>query len=295
MQSYIEPMKAKLSDTKFLSSVSNDGDYAAGEKFDGYRELLYLGTDYNELISSGSHDHIHCVPQFKTLVPELADTILDTEGLSPTRRLEDNASCFKCDPSSAIAWQDKNGLATLVAFDLLRFKGQDVIHLPFTERRKLLEQAYAIMIRHCFFNTQLRLEQLVFTNKLAYYYQIVARDVCQGHEGVILKDMNAPYGAGKRSSAWLKVKRFESLTYYIIDFVPGTGKYSNCIGAVVYGERLPNGLLSAIGTASGMTDGERLDMTQNSYKYIGKKALFECQELTDMNVMRHPRYIRMLE
>ena len=290
---YIEPMKAKLSDIAFLSSVSNDPRWVAGEKFDGYRELLYLGTDHNELISSGGNNHIHCVPQFKVVIPELADTILDCEGMAPTRRLEDNAGCFKCDPQSAIAWQDKHGMAFLVTFDILQYRGQLIIDMPFMQRRRFLEDVYATMIRHSFFNTQLRLEKLVIDNKLAYYNQITARTTQEGHEGIILKDMRAPYQPGKRGNAWLKVKRFESLTYYIIDFEPGTGKYEGMVGAVVYG--VNNGFYTALGTASGMTDGERLDMTDHPEKYLNKKALFECQEITDNGVMRHPRYIRMQE
>ncbi len=284
MTTFITPMKAKLSDKSFLAKVDNDTRYGAGEKFDGYREELWLGADHNELSSSEGNSHIGGVPQFTTIIPEFADTLLDCEGLSPTRRIEDNATCFKCTyHEQSIAWQKTHGQAFLAIFDILRYKGLETLNLTFDKRRVLLEIVVNKLIS---VGMPVRMEELVMTNKLTYYEMIVARTKEEGHEGIILKNMQATYKPGNRNAGWLKVKRFEKCIYPICGFVGGTGKYSDMIGAIVYGNNE--------GTASGMTDEERQDMTDRPEKYKGKLALFECQEITDNHVMRHPRYIRML-
>lgn len=284
--SYIEPMKAKLSDVEFLERVNNDHRWGAGEKFDGYRELLYLGAERNEMFSSLGTSHIDKVPQFKQLVKELAGTVIDCEGLSPTRRLEDNASCFKSDPPNAIDWQRRNGNATLAVFDVLRYKGLDVTKEQFGSRRTTL-MWIATILQKCDF--PIRLEELVFENKLAYYKKIVARSAAEGHEGIILKDMFAPYTPGKRGNAWLKVKRRERLKYHITGFLPGCGKFDGMVGAVIYGAFGHDDFYD-IGSASGMDDAVRQDMMDHPDKYLHQEAWFECQEITSNGVMRHPRY-----
>ena len=280
---FIEPMKAKLSDVEFLSRVDNDTRWAAGEKFDGYREQLHLGRTSNELFSSAGNSHIARVPQFNIVVPELAGTVLDCEGMAPTRRLEDNATCFRS--GGATDWQKQHGQAFLVAFDLLQHKGRDMMHLPFVERRFYLERVIGELIVGYGWQ-HIRKEKLVREDKLSYFQAIVARSVEEGHEGVILKDMTALYQPCRRGNAWLKVKRFERLEYEIVGFEQGSGKYSELVGAVVYGK---DG--NAIGSASGMSDDERIMMTARPEEYIGRVGMFECQEVTSYGCMRHPRWI----
>lgn len=290
MTDFIPPMKAKLADEVFLTSIDDDPTWVAGEKFDGFREQLHLLTTGNELLSSEGNSHIAGVPQFKTLVPTLHDTILDSEGMAPTRRLEDNSTCFKvvAHPEDAIAWQDEHGMAFLVIFDILRYKGLDTVDLPFYKRRVLLESAFKELTRYCLFNTQVRLERLVVKGKLQYFREIVARTKVEGHEGIVLKDLGAAYKPGRKGNAWLKVKRYETLVYRIAGFLSSgsTDKYAGQIGSIVYGDN--------IGSASGIDDDTRLDMTKYPEKYVGKLAWFECQEITDMGVMRSPRFKGLL-
>ena len=281
-----EPMKAKTSDVLFLERVSNDARWGAGEKFDGYREVLYLGKRSNEMLSSLGNSHIAKCPQFQVVLPELSDTVLDCEGLSPTRRLEDNASCFKADAPNAIAWQKKYGEATLVVFDILQFCGRDVTKEQFIDRIPLLTRVMA-RLSHVI---PVKQEVLIYRKKSDYYNKIIARTQMEGHEGIILKDLYAPYTSGKRTNAWLKVKRIEHLQYLIKGFIPGCGKYDGQVGAIVYGTTNRD-----IGTSSGMDDNVRDDMTQHPKNYIGHKAHFECQEVTSNGVMRHPRYKGLVE
>ena len=285
----LKPMKARRADIEFLRHVSEDNNWAAGEKFDGFRELWYLGSVHNELLSSLGNSHIAKVPQFQTAVPELSGTVLDTEGMSPTRRREDNASCFKAHPDSAIPWQQTNGSAFLVAFDVLAYKGRDVTREQFGSRRVVLEQVVSVLRCHGYTAQVLQLEKLVFNSKLRHYNTITARTQTEGHEGIILKDMYAPYTPGKRTNAWMKVKRTEVVVATILGFTSGCGKYKGQIGSVIFQAA------GVEGTASGMDDHERLQMTQHPELYIGKQAYFRGLEITDLGALNNPQYKGLAE
>ncbi len=279
---FIEPMKAKISDVDFLEHVSCNPVWAAGEKFDGYREQLHLGSTRNELYSSLGTSHVAKVPQFSRVIPELAGTVIDTEGMSPTRMRDDNASCFKAYPESAIDWQCRYGQAFLVAFDVLYYKGRGMMDEQFSSRRVVLEQILSVLWRHEF--GEIRLEQLVFTGKLWYYEKIVVRTQAEGHEGVMLKRMDAPYRPGKRGPGWLKVKRQEDFVCVITGFMPGSGKYEGMIGSLIFeGDGVS-------GTASGMNDTERAHMTEYPEEYVGRKAVIRAQAKTQYGALTSPQY-----
>lgn len=270
---FIRPMKASPSNVEFLQSVDSDERWAVGEKMDGYREQLHFGKERNEMFSSAGNSHIAKCPQFQIVIPELAGTVIDCEGLSPTRMLEDNAACFKADPYNAIEWQKTYGMARLVCFDVLCYEGKMVWQLPFNQRRNILD--------FIFFNKLLQVmpiqqEYLMFTSKVGYYKSIVARTASEGHEGVILKRMEAPYRPGYRGAEWLKVKREETLICHITGFLPGAGKFANMVGSIAF-EETERG---AKGYTSGMSDDVRLDMTQHWDLYLGKYCYIGCQEVT---------------
>lgn len=285
---YIEPMKPHTSSVEFLEQVSDDPEWAVGEKLDGFREVLYLGKAWNHMLSSLGNDHISKCPQFQVVVPELAGTVLDCEGLSPTRMLEDNAACFKADSVNAIAWQKTHGDATLVVFDCLAYKGEEVWQKPFVQRRAFLEDVVVRYLRHMI---PVKIEELWFTDKLAYWKSIVKRTQAEGHEGVILKRMDARYEPGKRSGAWLKVKREETLVCRITGYIGGIGKFQDMVGSLAFEAK--GGIR---GYTSGMDDSTREDMTRNfESRYKGKRCYIKCQEITRAGALRHSRYQGLVE
>lgn len=279
---FIKPMKAKKVYTDHLQLLDNDLAWATGEKVDGYREQLHLGKMRNELFSSLGTSHILKVPQFQVVVKELAGTVLDCEGLSPTRLRDDNAACFKADPPNAIAWQKAYGWAFLLAFDILYYQGYCVMSMPFQERLPLLKASVEVLCSIA--KMPIKQEHLVYEGKLAYYEMIVARELREGHEGVMLKELTAPYVPGKRGPYWLKVKRLENFIGTCIGFTPGCGKYEGLVGSIIFvGDAFE-------GTASGMDDPERVTMTMHPELYLGKKIHIQAQEKTRYGALISPQY-----
>jgi DNA ligase-1 len=79
--------------------------------------------------------------------------------------------------------------------------------------------------------------------------------LARGHEGVMAKDLDAPYEAGRRGSAWLKVKRPHTLDLVVLAAEWGHGRRAGWLSNLHLGARDPAGGFVMLGkTFKGMTD-----------------------------------------
>jgi len=108
----------------------------------------------------------------------------------------------------------------------------------------------------------------------------------QGHEGAMVKDLNAKYAKGKRSSAWLKIKDKDTADCLIIEIIEGRGKCAKMAGHIVVSY---NGHKVRVGT--GMTDELRKELLIHRNAMIGKVAEVSMQMMTPSGSMRHPSLI----
>jgi len=76
-----------------------------------------------------------------------------------------------------------------------------------------------------------------------------------GYEGVMIKDVDAPYEC-KRSHAWLKAKPFIEVSLEIVDVEEGTGRNEGRLGAFVC-EGTDDGKHIRVNVGSGFTDDNR--------------------------------------
>lgn len=81
--------------------------------------------------------------------------------------------------------------------------------------------------------------------------------VSGGYEGVMIKDVDAPYEC-KRSHAWLKAKPFIEVSLTVIATEEGTGKNVGKMGALVC-EGVDDGKTIRVNVGSGFTDVQRDD------------------------------------
>ena len=135
-------------------------------------------------------------------------------------------------------------LAT-VLFDVLRTNGVDCFDRPEHERRALLESvAPALAVTRLVTD---RPEQAA-----AFYDDALS----QGHEGVMAKALHAPYVAGGRGAAWLKVKAAHTLDLVVLAVEQGSGRRSRWLSNLHLGARDPaTGSFVMLGkTFKGMTD-----------------------------------------
>ena len=110
----------------------------------------------------------------------------------------------------------------LFAFDLL-FDGKNLMSKSFRERRKRLGEIIGK-------GNVIELTDAVETASPAELEKFFDESVSQGLEGIIAKDLNAPYIAGARKFAWIKLKRSykselnDSIDVVVIGYYEGKGK-----------------------------------------------------------------------
>ena len=100
--------------------------------------------------------------------------------------------------------------ATLVAFDVLSVNGVDYQDKPLSERRKILEdlKGTGLLNDHVYVASYWGCPP----EKVDEYLQMM-RD--QNAEGIIVKDLDAPYRGGSRNAGWQKLKAWKEAAYDI--------------------------------------------------------------------------------
>ncbi len=82
----------------------------------------------------------------------------------------------------------------------------------------------------------------------------VAATLARGHEGVVVKSLEAPYEAGRRGSAWVKVKPVHTLDLVVLAVEWGSGRREGWLSNIHLGARDGDGFVMLGKTFKGMTD-----------------------------------------
>lgn len=131
-------------------------------------------------------------------------------------------------------------------FDCLHLDGEDLIDRPGEERFSALTGLLP---------SGLVIPRLVTRNPIeaeAFFGEALE----QGHEGVMVKALAAPYDAGNRGSAWLKVKPAHTLDLVVLAAEWGHGRRRGWLSNLHLGARDPGtgGFVMLGKTFKGMTD-----------------------------------------
>ena len=130
-------------------------------------------------------------------------------------------------------------------FDCLLRDGVSLVDRPARERFDALAAALP---------ASLVVPRLVTSDASAaadFYADALAR----GHEGVMVKALDAPYDAGSRGASWLKVKRAHTLDLVVLAAEWGHGRRHGWLSNLHLGARDPAGGWVMLGkTFKGMTD-----------------------------------------
>ncbi|MBU3870609.1 ATP-dependent DNA ligase [Streptomyces sp. 4503] len=85
--------------------------------------------------------------------------------------------------------------------------------------------------------------------------EFAADVLARGHEGVLVKSLEAPYGAGRRGASWLKVKPVHTLDLVVLAAEWGHGRRSGKLSNLHLGARAADGTYLMLGkTFKGLTD-----------------------------------------
>lgn len=260
------PIKMMLAQvTPNIESAINDiGELAVEWKFDGARVQIHRDGDSIRIFSRRLEDVTASLPDIVAAVREQVKTesvILDGEAvavdengrprafqeiLKRFRRKYDVESTIKAIPLS------------LNIFDILYLDGKSLLDESLKERRKKLDA--------CVENDgMIRVDTQEITDDPAKIRQIYEKALEAGHEGIMLKNPDAPYSPGKRGKNWLKKKPImETLDLVVIGAEWGHGRRANLIGSYALacydpdsGNYLPIGKV-----ATGFTDEKLAELTE---------------------------------
>jgi DNA ligase-1 len=211
-------------------------------KLDGVRLQLHRAGDEVRVYTRNLNDVTERVPGMVALARSLPAemVVLDGEavGLGDDERPElfqDTMSRFDVDAGSTL---------TIRFFDCLHLDGVDLIDCPLLERLEALGRVAGPW----------RIPGII-TDDPAAAEAFLEDAVASGHEGVMVKDIRAPYEAGRRGSAWRKVKPVQTLDLVVLAAEWGHGRRTGWLSNIHLGARDPDGGFVMVGkTFKGMTD-----------------------------------------
>ncbi|MDQ6725804.1 MAG: ATP-dependent DNA ligase [Actinomycetota bacterium] len=213
-------------------------------KLDGARIQAHRLGDEVRLYTRNLNDVTSRLPGVVATVRGLAVTqvVLDGEVLA----MGDEGPDLFQDTMSRFGRHDGAAGAGLVVwfFDCLHADGRDLLDEPLTERSRVLDRVAGA----------LRVPSILTADpEVAAAF---ADDALRaGHEGVMVKGATSRYEAGRRGSAWHKVKPVRTLDLVVLGAEWGHGRRHGWLSNLHLGARDPDGGFLMVGkTFKGLTD-----------------------------------------
>ncbi|MDT0201576.1 ATP-dependent DNA ligase [Nocardioides sp. AE5] len=132
---------------------------------------------------------------------------------------------------------------TTYFFDLLHLDGRDLVDEPASLRWDLLER---IAPDH--------VVPRIVTDSVSAAQEFFDERIAVGHEGVVVKDPDAPYAAGRRGAGWVKVKPRHTVDLVVLGVEWGSGRRRGMLSNIHLGAREGDGFVMLGKTFKGMTD-----------------------------------------
>ncbi len=164
---------------------------------------------------------------------------------------------------------------------------------PLTDRVELIEKLRPVLDKLT--NVELLPHIMVDldTEKGKEQFSKYSKDtVAQGFEGVMIKDVNAPYES-KRNTSWMKYKPVYDYDLTVIGVEEGTGKNAGKMGALIC-EGVDDDKHIVVNVGSGYTDEERQEYWDDQSLVIGQTAVVLADAITQnasgSYSLRFPRF-----
>ncbi len=273
-------------------------------KWDGTRALCYV-NDKMQFINRRGTDITYRYPELETMREDIhcSSCVLDGEivvlrkgkpSFSDLQKREHTDNTFK------IKLLSKQMPVVYIVFDILRLEGTDMVRKPLLERKQIVKETISesSRIMLCPF----------IEEKGKQYFEVVTEE---GFEGVMAKRKDSLYYPGKRSDAWLKIKKTKTIDCVIGGFTEGEGVRKDYFGALLLGVNQPMQYIGKVGT--GFTEKDLLkiygllkDVETGVNPFMNEipmenvhftKPVYVCEvkylELTGDRKLRAPVFLRL--
>ena len=264
-------------------------------KLDGVRVLAVCKGGKVELFSRNGkqfHNFPHIIEEIESVLavkPAPYDCVLDGEVMS--KDFQDlmkqvHRKDGKAATDSVLHLFDFIPLADFLkgSWDKPQTYRSNLVKYWVLENQDLLEHVTACEWEEVDLSTDEGNRRFVELNKTA---------VDGGYEGVMIKDVDAPYEC-KRTHGWLKAKPFIEITLKVVDVEEGTGRNEGRLGAVIV-EGEDDGYNYRLNCGSGFTDSQRDEYWTERSSLIGQLIEIRADARTksqdsDTYSLRFPRF-----
>jgi DNA ligase-1 len=234
----IRPMLAERVKSPQEAHEKMGEEFAAEYKLDGERVQIHMKTE-KILLYSRSLENI--TSYYPDIVERIGKSLNAREAI-----LEVEAVAINDNTGEFLAFQElmhrrrKYNIAKAVSqypitinfFDVLFIDGKSCLDLPYKERRKILEK----IVREDEFAKVMPMTLVKSDNEIE---DALENAINAGCEGLMLKQLDAPYRAGARGNNWLKLKREyrnelgDSLDLVVVGAFFGRGRRTGRYGALL--------------------------------------------------------------
>jgi DNA ligase-1 len=170
-------------------------------KLDGVRVQVHRAGEEVRIFTRSLDDITARLPEVVAVTRSLPHDQLVLDGEVLSLRSDGRPEAFQVVASRTMSSTDvaavtQTGRLQVFFFDLLHVDGRDLLDAPLTERlehmRRLLPAGVTVPREIC--------------TTVSEAAESFADAVKRGYEGIVIKNLGAPYAAGRRDAAWVKVK-----------------------------------------------------------------------------------------
>jgi ATP-dependent DNA ligase len=243
LKSPIQPQLARS-----RSELPLGEQWAYEPKYDGFRAIAFVDGDECLLQSRGGKPLSRYFPEI-SLPP--GRYVLDGEIIIDSADGHEDFGALqnRIHPAaSRIAMLAEETPAHYVAFDVLALGDDTLLDKPFQERRRVLE------------NDVPGPPDLTPLSREPGD----AEPWLEGGEGVVAKDLGAPYRPGERKGMF-KIKRLRTIDAVVVGYRPG--KEEDTVGSLILGLYDQGGKLHVVGHSSGLRAKEKRDLVAKLEPY----------------------------
>jgi DNA ligase-1 len=244
----IAPMLA-ASAPSVADATSTPGPWSVERKLDGIRIQAHKSGSEVRVFTRSLDDITDRLPEVVEVVAALPAETLVLDGEAIALRPDGRPQPFQFTGARTASTKDPVQLRaqtplTTYVFDVLHLDGRSLLDEPLSARREVLERLLQPENRVA----------AVVTDDPATAQLFFDDQIAAGHEGVVIKDLTAPYAAGRRGGSWVKVKPRHTLDLVVLAVERGSGRRRGTLSNIHLGARGGDGFIMLGKTFKGMTD-----------------------------------------
>jgi DNA ligase-1 len=233
----IAPMLASTA-PDLEAALEKAGPAAVEFKLDGARIQVHRSGDEVRIFSRTLDDVTARLPEVVSAALALPGQTFVLDGEAIALHEDGRPYPFQVTGSRFASRSTHAVVLTPMFFDLLHLDGEDLLDRPGSERAAALSALVPAAWRVPRGGPEL-----------------LEAALAQGHEGVVVKALDAGYAAGRRGAAWVKVKPVHTLDLVVLAVEWGSGRRRGWLSNLHLGARGPDGGFVMLGkTFKGLTD-----------------------------------------